>query len=50
MRVETQNLDIGQGNHEELKLEGFLRWGFELELIFKFLLILNFASSCNMNV
>jgi hypothetical protein len=37
-RVETKNFDTGQRNQEGLKLVGFLRYYFEFESIFKFLL------------
>jgi hypothetical protein len=56
-RGETQNFDIREGNHEALKLIGFSRYGFELESIFKFLLIFKILflmkyecmMSCNMS-
>jgi hypothetical protein len=32
----TQNFNTGQRDHEGLKLEGFLRYDFKLESIFKF--------------
>jgi hypothetical protein len=38
-RVETQNCGTGRMDHEGLKLEGFSRYDFKLESIFKFLLI-----------
>jgi hypothetical protein len=38
-RVETQNSDTEQRNHEGSKLIGFLRYDFEFESIFKFPLI-----------
>jgi hypothetical protein len=37
--VETQNFDIGRTKREGLKLTGFLSYDFELESIFKFLLV-----------
>jgi hypothetical protein len=37
--METQNFDIGQRKQEGLKLEGFSRYDFELESIFKFPLV-----------
>jgi hypothetical protein len=57
-RGETQNFDIRQINHEALKLIRFSRYGFELESIFKFLLIfkirffMHYDSTvpCNMSV
>jgi hypothetical protein len=38
-RVETWNFDIGRMKLEGLKLKGFLSYDFELEPIFKFLLV-----------
>jgi hypothetical protein len=38
-RVETQNFDIGRMKREGLKLKEFLSYDFELESIFKFLLV-----------
>jgi hypothetical protein len=38
-RGETQNFDSRRRNREVLMLVGFSRYGFELELIFKFLFI-----------
>jgi hypothetical protein len=38
-RVETHNFDIGRRNQEALKLIRFLRYDFELESIFNFLLV-----------
>jgi hypothetical protein len=38
-RVETQNFDIGRTKRKWLKLKGFLSYDFELESIFKFLLV-----------
>jgi hypothetical protein len=38
-RVETQNFDIGRTKREELKLKGFFSYDFELESIFKILLV-----------
>jgi hypothetical protein len=38
-RVETQNFDIRQGNHEVLRLEGFSGYDFKSESFFKFLLV-----------
>jgi hypothetical protein len=40
-RVETQNFYTGRRKHEGLNLIGFLRYDFNLELIFKFLLVFN---------
>jgi hypothetical protein len=37
--VETQNFDIGRTKREGLKLKVFLNYDFELESIFKFLLV-----------
>jgi hypothetical protein len=44
-RLKTQNFNIGQRNHGALKLEGFSRYEFELESIFKFLLVFSFQGS-----
>jgi hypothetical protein len=57
-RGETHNFDNRQRNHEALKLIEFSRYDFELESIFKFLLIFMVCSlmqyecmmSCNMLV
>jgi hypothetical protein len=38
-RVETQNFDIGRRNFEAVKLVGFSRYDYDLELIFKILLV-----------
>jgi hypothetical protein len=56
-RVETQNFDIERSKQEGLKLEGFSRYDFELESIFKFPLIFKVCFlmqyecmvSCNMS-
>jgi hypothetical protein len=41
--MEAQNFDIGQRNHEALKLVGFLRYDLEIESILKFLLDCKFS-------
>jgi hypothetical protein len=38
-REETQNFDAGRKDHEGLKQKWFSRYDFELESIFKFLLV-----------
>jgi hypothetical protein len=38
-RVETQNFNTGQRDPEGVKLEGFSRYGFNLESVFKFPLV-----------
>jgi hypothetical protein len=38
-RVDTHNFDIGRTKWEGLKLKGFLSSDFELESIFRFLLV-----------
>jgi hypothetical protein len=38
-RVETQNFNIGRRNYEAVKLVGFSRYDYNLESIFKFLLV-----------
>jgi hypothetical protein len=56
-RVETHNFNIGQRKHEGLKLKGFSTYDFELESIFKFLLVFKVCflmqyecmMSCNMS-
>jgi hypothetical protein len=50
-RVETQNFDIIRRKHEGLKLKGFSRYDFKLELIFlSFFWFSRLASWCNKNV
>jgi hypothetical protein len=50
-QVGTQNFNIGQTEHEGLKLKRFSRYHFESESIFlSFLLFSRFASCCNMNL
>jgi hypothetical protein len=56
-RVRAPNFTIRRKGHVVLKLEGCLRWGFELESIFKFLMIFKVRSliqyecmmSCNVS-
>jgi hypothetical protein len=38
--METQNFDIGQRNYEVVKLVGLSRYGYDLDSIFKFILVL----------
>jgi hypothetical protein len=57
LTMETQNFDIGQRKQEGLKLEGFSRYDFELESIFKFPLVFKvcflmqyeYMMSCNIS-
>jgi hypothetical protein len=56
-RVEMQDFDVGRRNYEAVESVGFSRYDYELESIFKFLLVFNicclmqyqYMMSCNMS-